>query len=474
MQCCRRRRSTFALTAVILVTGAIAFVMYKDALHFPGPAAVKAPVVDGNNEFDRSGSAPNDSRRSTSTAPKAESGESLHSDPLYQLRVELDAQNLLNEQAMEPAPTFETREQFEQVLSQLPLDESSKYRIHMHYVRRQIAIEQPDVTLVSQCDADHLHEAIGLAQYWDGPVSVAVFIPGNVYKALATLRQIRACHDRVRERVSFHLVYMENESVYEEVAASELPLEGACENFQDPYEELRANNGTAVRPKLQQQKAPAKYDGVPYPNNFLRNVARSGVSSTFMFVIDIDMRPSRGLRLWFLRLADKRPRASLRTAFVVPTFELKAGAPIPRIRQQLIDTYLQGNARPFYEKACWKCQKPTDFDQWLSVTSPISKPTYKVDWKDPWEPFYISWTNLPLYDERFQRYGFNRISQVCETWVSGFNFEVLTGGYLLHEGFKEPESFHTQKSQENDANRSLFRQFKQDLKSKYPSSTRRC
>ena len=37
---------------------------------------------------------------------------------------------------------------------------------------------------------------------------------------------------------------------------------------------------------------------------------------------------------------------------------------------------------------------------------------YSVEWQPLWEPFYISHRDVPLYDERFKQYGFNRISQV--------------------------------------------------------------
>lgn len=28
---------------------------------------------------------------------------------------------------------------------------------------------------------------------------------------------------------------------------------------------------------------------------------------------------------------------------------------------------------------------------------------YTVEWKDPWEPFYIAPNRVPLYDERFKQ-----------------------------------------------------------------------
>ena len=94
---------------------------------------------------------------------------------------------------------------------------------------------------------------------------------------------------------------------------------------------------------------------------------------------------------------------------------------------------------------------------------------------DPWEPFYISLDPIsPYYDERFQQYGFNRISQVCEMHIAGFRWEVLRSAFLVHRGLKVPGGFHESKEAEQSANRLLFRQFKEELKIKYPGVARRC
>lgn len=69
--------------------------------------------------------------------------------------------------------------------------------------------------------------------------------------------------------------------------------------------------------------------------------------------------------------------------------------------------------RPFYFEMCWKCQKHTDYETWQrEPQAPRLAVLFEVLWRDPWEPFYISRNSVPLYDERFRQYGFNRISQV--------------------------------------------------------------
>lgn len=58
--------------------------------------------------------------------------------------------------------------------------------------------------------------------------------------------------------------------------------------------------------------------------------------------------------------------------------------------------------------------------------------------------------------------------------MAGFNFEVLNEGFLVHKGFKEALKFHPQKEAENQRNKILYRQFKQELKARYPNSPHRC
>ena len=63
---------------------------------------------------------------------------------------------------------------------------------------------------------------------------------------------------------------------------------------------------------------------------------------------------------------------------------------------------------------------------------------------------------------------------MCELHVAGYKFSVLDNAFLVHKGFKSPDGFHAGKEQEQEQNRLLFRQFKEELKTKYPESQRRC
>lgn len=64
--------------------------------------------------------------------------------------------------------------------------------------------------------------------------------------------------------------------------------------------------------------------------------------------------------------------------------------------------------------------------------------------------------------------------QSCELHVAGYRFSVLNSAFVVHREFKTQRKFHAWKDEENQRNRVLFRSFKENLKTKYPSSNRRC
>jgi N-acetyllactosaminide beta-1,3-N-acetylglucosaminyltransferase len=58
--------------------------------------------------------------------------------------------------------------------------------------------------------------------------------------------------------------------------------------------------------------------------------------------------------------------------------------------------------------------------------------------------------------------------------MSGYKFSVLNKAFVIHKGLKTADSFHKEKDLEQERNRALFRQFKAELKDRYPDSSRRC
>lgn len=333
------------------------------------------------------------------------------------------------------------------------LDTSGKYHVSLlQPYPKDSSDRAQDISLVTQCSQDHLSNLLPLANQWKGPISVAVFArSGHEWSTLLELAALQLSSGLFQAGITVSFVWPVS-------AAGGLPARP--QNIS--YQNASVNNYNL---------------GDAYPNNLLRNTARRAAYTDFVFVIDVDMMPSQGLREDFLHLANRnrwfQKNFTLdKTVFVVPAFESSI---IPKSKVDLIRAVETGKARPFYYQLCWKCHSHTDYETWLhQPVQQLLMPTYDVLWKDPWEPFYISLNSVPLYDERFKQYGFNRISQVCELHVAGFKFTILNKAFVIHKGFKTKDSFHPKKEEELEFNRKLYRQFKTELKIKYTESSRRC
>lgn len=381
------------------------------------------------------------------------------------------------------------------------LDSSGEFKIVNFLVQAERLRLQKngyeDVTLVTQSSSEHLPHLVTLGRYWDGPISAAIFATkDDLVDALIAIAELRRCFSTVRYNTSFHLVYPlshQRQQDLQDLAAKTTakwssmaaPPGGGgavdCDRLLAP----RRTTGVEISP-AEILHVPTvsvtNYDrnSTPYPNNLLRNVARRNALTEFVFVVDVDTVPNEGLHRDFMDFAESHrlfadSKKDDKTVYVVPAFEAKDDIDIPKDKAALLQLIETMRVRPFYFELCWKCQKHTDYDAWQrEPITPRLNVVFEVLWKDPWEPFYITRNTSPLYDERFKQYGFNRISQVCELHIAGFKFSVLNNAFLIHLGLKTVDSFHKKKDEDQERNRLLFRQFKAELKEKYPDSSRRC
>ncbi|CAK6449767.1 unnamed protein product [Pipistrellus nathusii] len=344
------------------------------------------------------------------------------------------------------------------------LDASGDYRVYRGLLKT--TMDSDDVVLATHASVDNLLHLPALLERWEGPLAVAVFAATKEEAQLATVLTLAMsshCPD-VRARMAMHL-------------ACPSRYEAAVPDPREPGEFALLRSCQQVFDKLASVAQPgvnyALGSNVSYPNNMLRNLAREGAN--YALVVDVDMVPSEGLWRGLREMLDQSDQWA-GTALVVPAFEMRQYRyRLPENKDELLKLYRMGQVRPFYYDVCMPCQAPTDYYHWADLpTETLLRPAYEVPWRDPWEPFYMAGGKVPAFDERFRQYGFNRISQACELHVAGFVFKVLNEGFLIHKGFKDPKEFHPQKEAENQHNKLLYRQFKQELKAKYPDSTRHC
>ena len=291
------------------------------------------------------------------------------------------------------------------------IDTSGQYRIvyFLHrsdwdrrHVNASEHLTNKDVSVVTQCSVNHLLHLLALRDVWQGPISVAVFMSQpEAYTVLQTITELVHCFPAVRESVSIHLVCP--------LTSKDIPTIQPMTNIS--CDSIRTRMRSLNMTDALNYAAMAKY-----PNNLLRNVAKYGARTAYVFVIDIDMLPNTGLDtsfIKFLKQTTLERALDNKTVYVVPSFEIDTQAAIPKQKDKLLEMWQRGLVRPFYYELCWKCQRFTEYDRWRNLKHDSElQVSYEVKWQDPWEPFYIAPRNVPVFDERFKQYGFNRISQV--------------------------------------------------------------
>lgn len=293
-------------------------------------------------------------------------------------------------------------------------DNSGQYRVYKNLIKSDFTTNlkpgsDPSsnvLALATHTTINNLHHVESLLERWQNPLSVAIFAHGDDVKfATALVYALSIFCPQIQALVDFHLVC----------------LSGEMASFPDKDREHFAGleDCASVFSRLETHRDKYKNyaisGNISYPNNLLRNVARGGTESSYILVIDIDMMPSADLHQQFLAMMMKREPAS-DEVFVLPAFEIRHARKMPATKSELVQLYQVGEVRPFYEELCPRCQAPTNYSQWVNShvrETGTLEVAYTLAWVDPWEPFYIGPHTVPLYDESFKQYGFNRISQVC-------------------------------------------------------------
>ncbi|GBP82128.1 Beta-1,4-glucuronyltransferase 1 [Eumeta japonica] len=239
------------------------------------------------------------------------------------------------------------------------------------------------VTYVTQATPEFLYHVVEIARFWDGPISLSVFVPNY---DLDTTMQIfkHLCHCYVgMSKVSLHIFYpkhllpviIKRESIATTsspptTVASNITREQILQQKLDNYRRLTNKTRAEYIKRARQKKAELmmvklqdhrsyyqnvkfldcsgpvssdvptyrKENNLVYPINVGRNVARNASRTNYFIVSDIEMVPSDGLAEKFLRMVrrlmgEKKRREGCvfaKTVFVVPLFEVESGEEIPR------------------------------------------------------------------------------------------------------------------------------------------------
>ncbi|XP_064483284.1 beta-1,4-glucuronyltransferase 1-like [Ornithodoros turicata] len=345
---------------------------------------------------------------------------------------------------------------------------SKKYRISSNVLLPDTEGKtESAICLATQGSLGRLHWLMLLAELWDAPVSVAVFVFSRIELdvAKAYISLVRSCSDGVRRNFRFHIAYPSDENLG---GTSNMPKwsEVVKERLSCP------NHGAVLNNLLQLTKKQVvkNRQKLLYPQNHLRNIARDGCEQEFFFLTDIDVMPRPGLARDLDVFLRNRPPCS-KCIYVVPTYETSKSTPVPKTKSELLHMVRVKKARPFHQKVFIYNQYATNHREWERITTTATKPiaaAYRVrKYEFFYEPFYVASKDIPRHDERFVGYGFTRNTQVYEMYLAGFEFWVLDNAFAVHQGMENPHGRDYWREKQNALNRKHFMVFKKEMAKKY-------
>jgi len=275
-----------------------------------------------------------------------------------------------------------------------------------------------------------------LLQRWQGPLSIAVYAPGTDFqKAIDSILYYRECAEStlVKDFVTFH-VFFDFDHTPEQIPHWQSLL-GKQPNCNEPE-----GNGETKASSPTETESYKKQNGLDYPVNVARNVARQTVSTHFVFPSDIELYPSPNLISAFLDMIRRdgpllqgtNPRV-----FVNHIFEIEANHSLPETKAELVKLIEEKIVIPFHKLVASKAHTIPHAKEWLEAkpsdgmdilyTGKREKPYNR------WEPIYIGTNEEPTYDERLTWEGrSDKMVQSYKMCSLEYDYHILDNAFLIH------------------------------------------
>lgn len=357
--------------------------------------------------------------------------------------------------------------------SQGVFDKSRMFKSHMFSVVGDdwaTLSSKGRLCLGAQTSVDRLYELEELVASWSGPISIAVFTPDKeLAVASRYISFLRSCRPGVARQVSFHLSYPAEHpglGVDGGMLGEVVPSTLDCGQSKQVLKTLL---NTARSPEMM-----AWRESYPYPQNLLRNMAKTGCQTNYTYIPDIDMVPGYPTMYQeleeFLERQEKLETPCSKCAYVIPTYEIASETDhLPANKTELLRFVKEKKARQFHEKLYSINQKSSNLQKWEKIgQTDQMEVAYMVDkYIFKYEPLYVARGDTPLFDERFIGFGMTRNTQVYEMYVSGYTFHVLNNAFTSHRGFQSISSRPPWRAKQQELNNGRFDEFAKEISAHY-------
>ncbi|CAI9725108.1 LARGE xylosyl- and glucuronyltransferase 1-like [Octopus vulgaris] len=287
------------------------------------------------------------------------------------------------------------------------------HRTHLYYLDYDYQPTDFDVTLVAQLSMDRLQMLETICRHWEGPISLALYMSDAEVQQFLRYA-VSSGILMSRKNVGYHVVYR---------------------------------------------------DGQFYPVNYLRNVALQQVITPYVYLSDIDFLPMYGLYEYLKKAVSMMDMKDSKKALIVPAFETQRyRLTFPKSKAELLSMLDVGTLFTFRYHVWTKGHAPTNFAKWRTATTP-----YTIQWESDFEPYIVVAANVPVYDQRFLGFGWNKVSHIMELDAKGYELIVLPNAFMIH--MPHAPSFDIAKFRSSSTYRRCLKvlkgEFQRDLYRKY-------
>ncbi len=221
------------------------------------------------------------------------------------------------------------------------------------------------ITFASHGEYGFLDNVGPVLERWRGPLSMAIFAPGDDYRAaIQHVHYYRKCgvhSDLIRDFATFHIFF---------------PIEDMPPTIDD-LEILDGNSTCDTWPMVKTNQVNLTYRAykrLDYPVNVGRMISRESITTHFVFVADVELYPSPGLIPKFLDMVqrnkimeDNMTTAKNKTVYVTPIFEIRKGLSLPKNKTELLPLIKAKDVQPFHQAFCAECHTVPYYKQWLKA-----------------------------------------------------------------------------------------------------------
>jgi len=209
------------------------------------------------------------------------------------------------------------------------------------------------VSIATQSSLEKLHSIVEMSRHWTGPISLAVFVAGEEFLLTEIyLSYLRHCFPQVKDQVSFHLAY-----------SWDYPPR-AEPNITFDYKQ-DCSNPEVVMSELLKLRGPQTIEwknNSLFPQNHLRNQARTNCQTEYIYLVDVDIIPCIGMVDSLDQFLRKSQCKNL-CAYVIPVYEIDEQAGFPTNKYEMLKLVKNKTARPFHQKVYAIAQSATNYSR---------------------------------------------------------------------------------------------------------------